>query len=155
MIDGKLTKSQRESLYAKLKNQREYLLTDPDKHGSREMLEKWFKWNRLTHDEQLKILADWDKYYADVKETPSYLIFQEQREAASKGNWLRVKDLAIDAKQIKDNKDYILKKPTSIDPWDFNQNQDIKAYLEIENKMKELTNYSEVTQDRDLSEVFS
>ncbi len=47
-----------------------------------------------------------------------------------------------------------MKKPTSIDPWDFNQNMDIKAYIELEEKMKELTNYSEVKQDIDLKEVF-
>ncbi len=154
MIDVKLTKPQREALYAKLKKQREYLLTDPNNLGSREVLEKWFKWNILSHDEQLKVLADWDKYYEDVKETPSYMIFQEQRIAASKNDWGRVKELAQDARKIKENKDYVLKKPTSIDPWDFNQNMDIKGYLEIEEKMKELTNYSEVKQDIDLKEVF-
>jgi len=155
MIDIKLTKPQREALYARLQNQRNYLLNDPDNLGSREILEKWFKWNRLSHDEQLKILAEWDKYYEDIKQTPAYLIFYEQRAAAHKNDWGRVKELSKDAKLIHEKKDYVLTKPTSIDPWDFNNNMDIKAYLEIEEKMKELTNYSEVKQDMDLKDVFS
>lgn len=155
MIDIKLTKPQREALYENLKNKRNYLLNDPDNLGSRKILEKWFAWNKLSHDKQLKILADWDKYYKEIKETPSYLIFQAQRKAASQGNWVRVKELAKDAAEIKKNKDYVLQKPTSIDPWDFNQDQDIKGYIEIEEKMKELTNYSSSTIDKELSDVFS
>ncbi len=155
MIDKTLNKTQREGLYEKLREKKDFLLNDPDNLGSKEVLEAWFKWNRLSHDEQLKILNYWEKYYEDVKQTPSYMIFQEQREAAAKNDWGRVKELALDAKKIKENKDYVLAKPTSIDPWDFNHNMDIKAYEDIEEMIKELTHYSDVKKDKDLTDVFS
>lgn len=149
-----MTKVEREAMYERAKRGIDYLLSDPNNFGTRITLEAWFKWNALSHEDQLKILTDWDKYYEDVKRTPSYMIFQEQREASRKGNLTRVKELAQDARKIKENKDYILKKPTSIDPWEFSNNEAIKAYEQLQKVIKELTNYPDVSIDEDLGDVF-
>lgn len=156
MIDKILTRGQREELYAKLQDKKNFLLNDPDNNGSRKVLDAWFKWNRLSHDEQIKILNDWNKYYKEVEETPMYALFQEQRRAASENNWGRVRELADQVREMRKNKDDItLTKPTSIDPWDFNHDMNIKAYNEIEEKIKELTHYTDVKKDTDLEKVFS
>lgn len=149
-----MTKAEREAIYERAKRGIDYLLTDPNNFGTRITLEAWFAWNRLPHDAQLKILTDWDKYYMDVKQTPSYLIFQEQREASRKGDLTRVKELAKDARKIRENKDYVLKKPTSIDPWEFRHNEAIKAYEQLQEVIKELTNYPDTKNDEDLGKVF-
>ena len=156
MIDKTLTKGQREELYKKLQDEKNFLLNDPKGYGSKKVLEAWFRWNRLSHDEQVKILNEWTKYYEEVKETPMYALFQEQRKAAKENNWGRVRELADQAREMRKNGDDItLTKPTSIDPWDFNHNMDIKAYNELDEKLKKLTHYSDVKQDADLKEVFS
>jgi len=154
MITKPMTKAEREAMYSRAKKGIDFLLTDPNNWGTRITLEAWFKWNDLSHNDQVKILNDWDKYYEDVKQTPSYMIFQEMRKASRKGNITRVKELANDAKQIRENKDYILKKPTSIDPWEFRNNEAIKAYEQLQEVIKELTNYPDNFQDEDLGDVF-
>jgi len=149
-----MTKAEREAIYDRSKHALDILLNDPNNIGTRKELEAWFTWNRLSIEEQRKILNAWSKYYEDIKQTPSYLIFQEQRAVSMHGDWARVKELAQDARNIRENKDYVLKKPTSIDPWEFRHSETIKAYERLQIVIKELTNYPEADQEESLKKVF-
>jgi hypothetical protein len=146
------TKADRINLLEKL---RDFIIKFENGSDTGKELEAWRKWNLLGHEKQLKILAEWEKYYKEVQETPIYALFQEQRLAASKNDWGRVKELADQAREMRKNGDDItLTKPTSIDPWEFNHSGTIKCYLEAQEKIKELTNYPDLKKDDELEKVF-
>lgn len=106
--------------------------------------EEWQKWILLSPDEKQKIRAEWDQYYKDVQETPIYLLFQEQRAASRKGDIKRVKDLADQARQMRENGDInTLPKPKSIDPFEFEHSAFVVSYHRIKNKIAELQQWEE------------
>jgi len=98
---------------------------------SKAQIEAWRYFWKISLDERVKMREEWETYYSEVKETPIYALFMEQRDAMSKNNYARVKDLSKQAKEMYKNGDHItLQKPNYIDPSEFDRGY-VRAYRNI------------------------
>jgi hypothetical protein len=135
MYQTKITKAEKEEKLARAVAARNFLENDP-------YVLYWKKFLQLPQHEQFRIRKAWDQYYIDVRETVSFAIFQEQKEAMRVGNIAKVKELAETARLMKERGDVpTLPKPTKIDPWEFERGQ-VQAYLNEIKLIKELTDYN-------------
>lgn len=110
--------------------------------GSKESataISEWRSYWKLPQAQRSKIINDWDNYYKEMKETPMYALFIEQREAAHKGIWSRVKELAEQAKEMQlDGAHITIQKPFFTDPWEFSHGY-VKTFLDLEKRILELS----------------
>src|ERR1035437_2382728 len=87
------------------------------------------KFVNLPHTEQMKIRAVWEKYYEDVKSAPICALFQAQLAAAKINDWGRVKELAKDARLMRENGDNTtLAVPSCPDPAVFDFGEVVMIY---------------------------
>lgn len=154
----KQSKKDLEDRLIKIKRIKSCLETGQKPYGNRVsmgIISEWESFIKLTHPEQMKIWADWEKYYQDVKETPSYALFQEQRAAEAKKDWARVKDLAEQAKEMRKNGDHItLKKPSTVDPWEYNYGV-VKFYKDCEKAIEEMNRELNMPELEEASNIFN
>ncbi len=158
---NKLTNSQKEDKILKLTrllNEIEFDSNpDRDRHAhpdSKLEIAKWRKFCALPKQDQLKLLEEWKVYYENVKQSPVYDLFQEQRKAMDftkvnnepieeqaklkQERWQRIRELGQQARLMRENGDLnTVTKPSSIDPWEFNQGW-VKAYKDCEQAIKDL-----------------
>lgn len=127
-----MSKDAKKHIIDKLRTEKYHLEQDNFIHA-------WKKFLGLPVQEQLAIRNEWNQYYLKVRGTIAYEIFQEQKKALSEGNIKRVKELADDARQMLIDNDFELKKPISIDPFEFDFGYKVKRYKWIEAKILELS----------------
>lgn len=110
-----------------------------NKHSaSVEEIKAWKEYCNLSYKEQTERKRAWSDYYENVKETPIYALFQEQKKAMASGNILRVKDLAKQARLMRINGDTeTLTKPKFMDPDEFDRGW-VKAYRDYDWMIKQL-----------------
>ncbi len=140
MYHQKLTNKQKEDLILKLTRKKYDIEFDKtNSHPeSKKQMDAYKIFMSLTLDQKVSIRQAWSKYYEDVIQSPIYQLFKEQQEASKKGNWVRVRELAQDARSMRENNDLItLKKPTSIDPWEFDYGW-VKDYMNLTKEIQEL-----------------
>lgn len=124
MFNAKVTIKEKENRLINIIKLRDDIEHDYKKEHpeSIEMLKAYHSFEKLSDKQRQENIKAWNEYYAAVKETPIYALFKEQREAARQENTPRLKDLALQARQMKAKGDHItLEKPKGIDPWEFNQ----------------------------------
>lgn len=105
---------------------------------ARNLITAWKTFSLKPYEEQQRMLLVWGKYYADVKQTPIYALVQEQKEALSRRDLSRVRELAQQSTRMQKNGHHaVLTKPVGIDPWEFNHGAVI-AYVDLGKRIKEL-----------------
>ena len=149
---NKLTRSQKEDrllALQRLKDEIEFDNNPLNQHPeSREELKKWRLFKALEPRQQQKIWDEWDSYYKEVTFSPAYQLFFELKFLLkSLGNedkdvvreaFERIKELSQQARDMAKNNDLnTVKKPTSIDPWDFQRGW-VKSYQDCELRIKEI-----------------
>lgn len=140
MFLPKLTNKQKEDLLLKLVRKLREIEFDPQgKHPeSKKQMTAYKIFMSLPIEQKVSIRQQWTRYYELVKESPIYSLFQEQRIAAKNNDWYRVKELAQDVRLMRENNDIVtIKKPTSIDPWEFDWGW-VKDFHTIEKRIKEI-----------------
>lgn len=140
MYYQKLTKKEKEDTLLRIMKHKNDIENDSyGKHpDSKREIAAWRKYLALPYGEQARIRRQWMNYYTQVQKTPIYELFQEQRRALFTKNFARAKDLADQARLMRENGDIItLVKPTSIDPWEFDFGW-VKAYNDCEKRIQEL-----------------
>lgn len=129
---SKLTKSEINKRLQRAIAQREQL-------EQQDMIKALHAWEEAPQNVKARIINEWDQYYKNVDQTPIYALFQEQREAMSRRDYGRVKELADEARRMREDGNHItLEKPRSIDPFDYQHHPLIKAYRRVNKQIKEL-----------------
>lgn len=150
----KQTREQKELLLAKAREAQRRLELGMKPWGnaeSRTILAEWRKFNKLPSYKQQQMRDEWNKYFEDVSFSPIYQLVQAQKEAMRDGNWARVKDLADQSKQMReDGALNTVTKPQGIDPMEFDRSSTMKAYWDCENVIKELSFMEEEAEDRNV-----
>lgn len=143
------TKAQLNKMLAACQAKRAELEKDP-------IIVAWKKFLALPYDKQVEIRAKWDEYYAQVHESPIYLLVESQKEAAFTGQVAVVKDLADQAKRMReDGANITLDYPSSVDVFEFDCGATVKAYRFLQKKIKELVNASDVEIQNGVVNIFS
>lgn len=142
---NKKTKAEKQDLLIRAKLILDSMEQGKHPHGTKEgarIIRDFHIWNRLPSTEKGRIAAAWNTYYEDVKYSPIYLIVQEQRLAAAKGDWARVRDLAQQAQEMREDGSLItLPVPEFTDPSEFSQGSVISAYKKLLRQIEEMTGY--------------
>ena len=60
----------------------------------------------------------WENYYAECKQSPSFIRFIDMKEAIKMGDREKIQELMAESKRVMENKDYVVleKKPKFPDP---------------------------------------
>jgi hypothetical protein len=137
------------------KNNLESGLEPDGNKDSAKIIAQWKSFMKFPIPEQTRIRVEWDKYYSEVKESPIYALVMEQRNAASKNNWIRVIDLAEQAKQMKlDGNHTTIPKPLFPDPWDFSFGY-VRDYISLERRIIELSGQVNVYSAQTAKDAFA
>lgn len=136
-----MSKKDKATLLRKLNRLKREMQQDP-------FYNDWQVWLLLPDEQKKEIQEKWDKYYEDVKETPIYALFQEQREAARKNNYTRVKELAAESREMRKNGDHItLEKPKATDPFEYNNSTFVHNYRSLKRKISDLNQWEDEVPD--------
>ncbi len=151
-----MTIKEKENRLANLVSLKQDIEQDPDrKHPeSLQMLKAYHAWGKLSDKDRQASIKAWRDYYDAVKESPIYALFQAQREAASKGDHRRLKDLASQARVMRLKGDHItLDKPLGIDPWEFNQGW-VRAWLDCQQEIESLRKDLAIPEQEEAREIW-
>lgn len=158
MFFNKLTKKEQENKLAKLikfKKEIEFNNNVNRNHPESVILIKnWKEFIKLHPKVQDNVRMQWKNYYNSVYESPIYALYSEQRIAARKNDWGRVKELADQARQMRENGHHIsLTKPIGIDPWEYDYGW-VKAYKDVEQAIQELNEDMNIESELEAREVW-
>lgn len=157
MYYQKLTKKEKEDRLIRIMRKKndiehDYANIHPD---SKKEMTAWRKYMDMPYEVKARIKRQWDNYYLEVHKSPICALFQEQRRALTARNFARAKDLADQARQMRENGDVVtVLKPTSIDPWEFNWGW-VKDYLDCEKRIKELQDDLNAPEAQEQQEVWA
>lgn len=111
------------------------------------------EFKNLSIDEQKRLRAVWDAYYAAVRQTPFHELQKEQLAAARKRDWKRVTELGREVKKMREAGDcVILEKPKGFDPNMLERDGNVVCYLKNEKRIKELYH---IKPDLTVDDIFS
>lgn len=103
----------------------------------------WKKWSNKPDHQQRADIAEWNDYFAKVKDSVIYAMYRQQRECAAKGNYAGVKEIAEQVKEMRENNQHITtQEPGFMDPWEFRHNPNISAYLKAKEEIKSMSEYA-------------
>lgn len=94
--------------------------------------------NSLPQGEKNKIAEEWEGYYKVIKNSRSYERYCTQRDAFKRGDMARVKELAQEAKEEREQKTDWIPKPSSINPNEFSRDYDCQNYWGTIKKIGEI-----------------
>jgi hypothetical protein len=131
----RLTREDKQKIYEGYIQTRNRLENDPT-------IIAWKTWSKKPREDQLHEVDTWNQYYAKVKESVAYEMFITQRNAMKNGNYRIVREIAGQAKTMRENNQHLTTDaPDFIDPWEFRHHSNIQAYTTALRKIKEMSDY--------------
>lgn len=102
------------------------------------MVQKMLQYRALPQPVKEQLINDWEAYYELVRHSRAYERYGEQREAYRRKDFLKVKELAAEARADLENKTDWIPKPSSVHPEEFGRHPDCQQYWGIVKKIGEV-----------------
>lgn len=97
-----------------------------------DIVKEYLKFDSLPYPQKQFIWNEWNEYYKEVKQSMTYALYQEIREAYRKNDMPRFKDLLDQMKQMKINGVIpSIPMPKGIDPMTFYHDQTVLVYKRL------------------------
>ena len=145
-------KEQKERLTKLIRYIRDLEYVNP---ASKNVIASWKEFLKLSAIEQTQRKQEWEDYYRKVKQSPMYTLFQEQKAAAKEKNWKRVRALAGQAKQMREQGgERTIPMPQHPHPWEFESGW-VHVYREVERIVRTLNQQQAVSEPEETADIWS